>query len=57
MTEVNQKKRLSEELWLGYFNETLFKKSIITELERNKMTLRISNRKQMPIRKAEKTAR
>lgn len=43
MTE--QKKQLiTEQLWLTYYNDTLFKKGMITEEQRNKMRIKIKNR-------------
>lgn len=43
MTE--QKKQLViEQLWLTYYNDTLFKKGMITEEQRNKMRIKIKNR-------------
>lgn len=43
MTE--QKKRsVMEELWLTYYNDTLYEKGVITEDERNKMRIKIKSR-------------
>ena len=33
-----------EQLWLTYFNDTLYEKGVITETERNKMRTKIKNR-------------
>jgi len=33
----NSKKSMSNDIWLNYFNDILFEKSVITENERNKM--------------------
>ncbi len=42
-----QKKRLmAEQLWLHYYNQVLFDKGLISEQERNSMTIRINNRGQ-----------
>lgn len=38
-TETNQ----IERLWLTYFNDSLFAKGLITEDERNRMSLKINN--------------
>ena len=43
MTE--QKKRsIMEQLWLDYYNDTLYEKGVITEDERNKMRIKIKSR-------------
>lgn len=43
MTE--QKKRsIMEQLWLDYYNDTLYEKGVITEEERNKMRIKIKSR-------------
>ena len=43
MTE--QKKRsIMEQLWLDYYNDTLYEKGVITEDERNKMRIKIMSR-------------
>ncbi len=39
-----QKQAIWEQLWLTYFNDTLFAEGVITEDERNKMRLRIKAR-------------
>lgn len=39
-----QKQAIWEQLWLTYFNDTLFSEGVITEDERNKMRLRIKAR-------------
>ena len=43
----NEQKRRSaaEQLWLHYYNQTLFDKGLITESERNRMTNKINARK------------
>lgn len=43
MTE--QKKRsIMEQLWLTYYNDTLYEQGVITEDERNKMRIKIKSR-------------
>ena len=37
-------KFIIEQLWLMYYNDTLFAKGAITEEQRNRMRLRIKNR-------------
>lgn len=39
-----KKKFIIEQLWLSYYNDTLFNNGIITELERNKMRSMIKKR-------------
>ena len=43
-----QKKQMAEQLWLGYFNQTLYEKGLITESERNRMSNRIASRSRLP---------
>lgn len=33
-----------EQLWLTYYNDTLYVKGVITETERNRMRVKIKNR-------------
>ena len=40
-----QMKRLSEDIWLNYFNRYLFENGTITEKEYKKMVEKIANRK------------
>ena len=40
----NQKQAIWEQLWLTYFNDTLFAEGVITEDERNKMRVKIKAR-------------
>ncbi len=40
-----EKMRMTEELWLGYFNVVLFEKGIITERECTRMSILIENRR------------
>ena len=43
MTE-QKKQSVIEQLWLNYYNDTLYANGLITEEQRNKMRLRIKNR-------------
>ena len=43
MTE-QQKERILEQLWLTYYNDTLYGKGVITETEHNKMRVKIKTR-------------
>ena len=45
-----QKKYMAEQLWLDYFNQTLYEKGLITESERNRMSNKIASRNRPPIR-------
>ena len=48
---TNQKKQaVIEQLWLTYYNDTLFAKGLITEEQRNRMRLMIKNRTTAKIR-------
>ncbi len=40
-----RKQALSESIWLHYFNHTLFERGLITEAERNRMTIQIDRRR------------
>ena len=42
--DEQKKQTVIEQLWLNYFNDTLFAKGIITEDQRNRMRLTIKNR-------------
>lgn len=52
MEKIKSRKPLNEQeiqtviqqLWLTYYNDTLFAKGLITEEQRNRMRLRIKNR-------------
>lgn len=46
------KNAVLEELWLMYYNDTLRKQGIITELEHRKMYLKISERTRMLLKGA-----
>lgn len=45
MKSIEQKRQMAEKTWLGYFNQTLYEQGIITETDRNRLALRIDNRK------------
>ena len=40
--------RLAGRLWLEYYNRTLYEKGLITEQERNRMSLKISGWQSRP---------
>ncbi len=40
-----KKQSIIDQLWLTYYNDTLYEKGIITEAERNKMRVKIKNRR------------
>ena len=39
--EVQKRRELGSRLWLEYYNRTLYEKGLITEQERNRMSLKI----------------
>lgn len=45
-SEISQQRQRSmmEQLWLTYYNDTLYEKGVITEDERNKMRIKIKSR-------------
>ncbi|MEA4965327.1 MAG: hypothetical protein VB055_05840 [Oscillospiraceae bacterium] len=43
ITAQNQQS-VMEQLWLTYYNDTLYEKGVITETERNRMRIRIKTR-------------
>lgn len=45
-SEISQQRRRSimEQLWLTYYNDTLYEKGVINEDERNKMRIKIKSR-------------
>jgi hypothetical protein len=45
LTVEQRKKEMAELMWLNYFNQTLFEKGLITEIERNRMKNSISRRR------------
>lgn len=44
LTPEQRRKQLAEEMWLLYFNQTLFEQGIITESKRNQMLHLITSR-------------
>lgn len=46
MTEQKARsvRSIMEQLWLTYYNDTLYEKGVITEDERNKMRIKIKSR-------------
>lgn len=42
--EQQKNNAILEQLWLTYFNDTLYAKGLITEEQRNKMRIKIKNR-------------
>ena len=44
LSAEQQKKLMAEEMWLHYFNQTLFIKGVITEAERNRIANMIASR-------------
>lgn len=44
--EISEQRRRSvlEQLWLTYYNDTLYEQGVITEDERNKMRIKIKSR-------------
>lgn len=44
LSAEQQKKLMAEEMWLHYFNQTMFNKSMITEAERNRIANMIASR-------------
>ena len=45
LASFHTKKRVIEQIWLLYFNNILYGRGIISEKEKNKMALKIENRK------------
>lgn len=41
-SEVQKKRELGNRLWLAYYNQALYERGVITEQERNRMALKIS---------------
>ena len=46
--EAQKKRELGSRLWLDFYNRTLYEKGLITERERNRMSLRISGWRSTP---------
>ena len=44
LSAEQQKKLMAEEMWLHYFNQSLFIKGVITEAERNRIANMIAGR-------------
>ena len=44
-TTEQEKKSLSEKLWLAYFNQYLYEQNLITEAQRNRLALQIESRR------------
>lgn len=44
LSAEQQKKLMAEEMWLHYFNQSLFMKDMITEAERNRIANMIASR-------------
>lgn len=42
VSEEQKKRELGSRLWLDYYNRVLYEKGLITEQERNRMSLKIS---------------
>lgn len=40
--EAQKKRELGSRLWLDYYNRVLYEKGLITEQERNRMSLKIN---------------
>lgn len=45
LTTEQEKKSFAEKLWLAYFNQYLYEQNLITEMQRNRMALKIESRK------------
>ena len=44
LSAEQQKKLMAEEMWLHYFNQSLFMRGVITEVERNRIANMIASR-------------
>lgn len=44
LSAEQQKKLMAEEMWLNYFNQSLFMRGVITETERNRIANMIASR-------------
>lgn len=47
-SEERKKREMACRLWLEYYNRTLYEKGLITERERNRMSLKISGWQMLP---------
>lgn len=45
LTTEQEKKSFAEKLWLEYFNQYLYEQNLITEMQRNRMALKIESRR------------
>lgn len=45
LTGEQEKKSLAEKLWLAYFNQYLYERNLITEVERNRLASQIESRR------------
>lgn len=54
LTAEQQRKTIAAKLWLAYFNQYLYEQKIITEAERNRISLKIECRKAPTSRSKEK---
>lgn len=50
-TAQQQRVSLSEKLWLAYFTSYVYEQGLLTEAERNRILLKIENRKGSTYRK------
>lgn len=44
LSAEQQKKLMAEKMWLHYFNQTLFMRGVVTEVERNRIANMIASR-------------
>lgn len=44
LSAEQQKKLMAEEMWMNYFNQSLFMRGVITEAERNRIANMIASR-------------
>jgi hypothetical protein len=45
LKKIDDRKHTAENIWLSYFNKTLYEQGFISETERNRMALKIDSRK------------
>lgn len=48
---IEQKREVAEQLWLLYFNRTLYDQNLITEAERNRLHNMITNRRPSAVKR------
>lgn len=53
-SKEQQKTALMEQLWLAYFNSYLYENKLITEAQRNRMIIKIENRKGSTVHEKQK---